>query len=219
MFIMRKDRIYIFVSITLFAWISMTYFLFVHRPSSTEAGHSRFAEMNSLKSRVSNFEYKLRENLEQNEAFLKHLRESLVKNKSGKQKFEQDVEKLNKAKEEVEVKAVENIVIPVLMFACNRVTVSQALDSLLKIRKDHEKFPIIVSQVSATLLRISGTTLVIPAFVWPNVSRITKLTHSAFHVPKPYYTYCFFNLGLSRPLFVNFRPFHITQFKYKLIKG
>jgi alpha-1,3-mannosyl-glycoprotein beta-1,2-N-acetylglucosaminyltransferase len=38
-------------------------------------------------------------------------------------------------------------VIPVLMFACNRVTVNKALDSLLRARKDPEKFPIIVSQV------------------------------------------------------------------------
>ena len=39
-------------------------------------------------------------------------------------------------------------VIPVLMFACNRVTVNIALESLLKARKDPEKFPIIVSQVT-----------------------------------------------------------------------
>jgi hypothetical protein len=41
----------------------------------------------------------------------------------------------------------EKVVIPVLMFACNRVTVNRALDNLLKIRKDAEKFPVIVSQV------------------------------------------------------------------------
>jgi hypothetical protein len=40
-------------------------------------------------------------------------------------------------------------VIPVLMFACNRVTVNLALDSLLKARKDPNKFPIIVSQVES----------------------------------------------------------------------
>ena len=37
--------------------------------------------------------------------------------------------------------------IPVLMFACNRVTVAKALDSLLSYRTDPAKFPIIVSQV------------------------------------------------------------------------
>jgi hypothetical protein len=43
--------------------------------------------------------------------------------------------------------AEEKVVIPVLMFACNRVTVNRALDNLLKIRKDAAKFPVIVSQV------------------------------------------------------------------------
>ena len=38
-------------------------------------------------------------------------------------------------------------VIAILMFACNRITVSKALDSLLAYRKDDVKFPIIVSQV------------------------------------------------------------------------
>ena len=43
------------------------------------------------------------------------------------------------------------MVIPVLMFACNRVTVAKALDSLLSYRTDPVKFPIIVSQVRILL--------------------------------------------------------------------
>ena len=39
-------------------------------------------------------------------------------------------------------------VIGVLMFACNRVTVSKALDLLLKYRPSKEQFPVIVSQVT-----------------------------------------------------------------------
>ena len=38
-------------------------------------------------------------------------------------------------------------VMPVLMFACNRVTVTKALDLILKYRTNKEKFPVIVSQV------------------------------------------------------------------------
>ena len=49
-------------------------------------------------------------------------------------------------------KVVENAVIPILMFACNRVSVTKAIDPLLKYRGDDParkaKFPIIVSQVS-----------------------------------------------------------------------
>lgn len=40
-------------------------------------------------------------------------------------------------------------VIPVIVFACNRVSVSRSLDLLVKYRPDREQFPIIVSQVSA----------------------------------------------------------------------
>lgn len=38
-------------------------------------------------------------------------------------------------------------VIPVLVFACNRPSVAQALDNLTKYRPNREQFPIIVSQV------------------------------------------------------------------------
>lgn len=39
-------------------------------------------------------------------------------------------------------------VMPVLMFACNRITVTKALDLVLKYRTNRQKFPIIVSQVT-----------------------------------------------------------------------
>lgn len=38
-------------------------------------------------------------------------------------------------------------VIPVVVFACNRVSVSRSLDALIKYRPSREQFPIIVSQV------------------------------------------------------------------------
>lgn len=42
---------------------------------------------------------------------------------------------------------VNKPIIPVIVFACNRVTVSRALDKLIKYRPDRDQFPIIVSQV------------------------------------------------------------------------
>jgi len=42
---------------------------------------------------------------------------------------------------------VNKPVIPVIVFACNRVSVSRSLDSLIKYRPNREQFPIIVSQV------------------------------------------------------------------------
>jgi alpha-1,3-mannosyl-glycoprotein beta-1,2-N-acetylglucosaminyltransferase len=43
---------------------------------------------------------------------------------------------------------VNSPVIPVIVFACNRVSVSRNLDALIKYRPSREQFPIIVSQVS-----------------------------------------------------------------------
>ena len=44
---------------------------------------------------------------------------------------------------------VNKPVIPVIVFACNRVSVSRSLDLLVKYRPNREQFPIIVSQVRA----------------------------------------------------------------------
>ena len=150
---MKKDKLYVCGSLALVAWIAMTYFLFVHRPHEGRVaigatGH--LAELNSLKSRMSNFEFKLKENIDQNSAFLRQLQDILVQSKNSKKKIGSN------PKEKVSSKVIESpaddkIVIPVLMFACNRVSINRALDNLLKIRKDKEKFPIIVSQVSFKL--------------------------------------------------------------------
>lgn len=40
----------------------------------------------------------------------------------------------------------ENIVLPILVFSCNRPDVQRCLEGLLKYRSDPQKFPIIVSQ-------------------------------------------------------------------------
>lgn len=47
---------------------------------------------------------------------------------------------------------VNKPVIPVIVFACNRVTVSRSLELLIKYRPDREQFPIIVSQVCLFIL-------------------------------------------------------------------
>lgn len=46
-------------------------------------------------------------------------------------------------------------VIPVLVFACNRVSVRNCLDNLVNYRPNAEQFPIIVSQVSNQMLSIN----------------------------------------------------------------
>ncbi len=42
--------------------------------------------------------------------------------------------------------ATQDIILPVLVFSCNRPDIRRSLDGLLKYRPDAKKFPIIVSQ-------------------------------------------------------------------------
>lgn len=51
--------------------------------------------------------------------------------------------------------------IPVLVFACNRVSVSKCLDNLLKYRPNAHQFPIIVSQVNTEYIRDDCTCFVV----------------------------------------------------------
>ena len=158
LFKMRKDRLYVFGSLTLFVWISMTYFLFVHRPNS-EAVRRRLGledrstlTIASLSARINDFEIELKRTSDENSALLQALREAVKESHSVeklKKKAEKTVPDKKNAEKPIEINAgsTSDVVIAVLMFACNRVTVRKALDSLLAYRKDKVKFPIIVSQV------------------------------------------------------------------------
>ena len=162
LFKMRKDRLYVFGSLTLFVWISMTYFLFVHRPNS-EAVRRRLGledrstlTIASLSARINDFEIELKRTSDENSALLQALREAVKESQSAeklKKKAEKTVpDKKNYAEKPIKINAgsTSDVVIAVLMFACNRVTVRKALDSLLAYRKDKVKFPIIVSQVCSS---------------------------------------------------------------------
>ena len=165
---MRKDKLYAFGSLALFVWISMTYFLFVHKPNA-EAVRRRLAHglamddkkeisiaLSSLSDRVDSFEVRLKRTSLENNQLLQSLKQAVKESQAKNEKKPSALdatnsENSNKFKDNNNDshqmhKSAENVVIAVLMFACNRVTVSKALDSLLAYRKDKEKFPIIVSQ-------------------------------------------------------------------------
>merc|ERR1712038_1358878 len=150
---MRKDQLYAFGSLTLFVWISMTYFLFVHRPNAGAvkrrlglSGDGSSLTIESLAKRIDGFEIQLKQS----------------RNKNSNKIADDGSNKGHQVKSPIEVKEIKpvrkdevdhdsnsassNVVIAVLMFACNRVTVKKALDSLLAYRKDKARFPIIVSQ-------------------------------------------------------------------------
>lgn len=167
---MRKDRLYALGSFALFVWICMTYFLFVHRPNA-EAVRRRLGLQDihdkngggslsalSLSHRMDSFEHNLKKTVEANSELLQALREAVKESQDEKAAAaaaaavvaaRSDNERRNNhiAVRDVPPVKKKNVVIAILMFACNRVTVSKALDSLLQYRKDKHKFPIIVSQV------------------------------------------------------------------------
>jgi hypothetical protein len=174
---MRKDTLYAFGSLAVFAWVAMTYFLFVHRPhiSLEEIRRTRIV---ALKDRAQDFEVKLNGSIEESSILLARVKDiaelkntphknlgqiepakKTIQESNLEKKIDKDL--INDVQEPVvevhdkEVAAVDDLsaVIPVLMFACNRVTVNIALDSLLKARKDSIKFPIIVSQVKSSLTK------------------------------------------------------------------
>ena len=174
---MRKDQLYAFGSLTLFIWISMTYFLFVHRPNAGAvkrrlglSGDGSSLTIESLAKRIDGFEIQLKQSADENNVLLEALRQAVKESRENKKrKIADDNSNNDKGQQaksrEIAVKEIisdvhkevvdhdsnsasSNVVIAVLMFACNRVTVRKALDSLLAYRKDKIKFPIVVSQVS-----------------------------------------------------------------------
>lgn len=155
---MRKDKLYAIGSLALFVWISMTYFLFVHRPNG-EAVRRRLVgltdketvqnSLNSFRIKIEDFEQRLKRNSDENNQLLQTLLEAVKE--SRRQNDEENsarkrIQENSGNESDQKVAHQSSLVIAVLMFACNRVTVSKALDSLLEYRKDKNKFPIIVSQ-------------------------------------------------------------------------
>ena len=143
---MRKDKIYVFGSLALFLWICMTYFLFVHRPNPAESLRKKFLtndkdliseSLVNLHLKIEDFERRLKRTSEENSELLQSLQKAVSSKSQDNENRQKSLENEHKN---------EDLVIAVLMFACNRVTVSKALDSLLKIRTNKSKFPIIVSQ-------------------------------------------------------------------------
>nr|CAG4637792.1 EOG090X06K9 [Chydorus sphaericus] len=72
----------------------------------------------------------------------------------------------------------EKIVLPIIVFSCNRPEVRRSLDGLLKYRPDPEKFPIIVSQDCAH----SATAQMIQSYI-PQVIHIKQPDQSEPEVP------------------------------------
>ena len=156
---MRRDQLYLYGLLASAAWMLMTYFLFANRPESVKVRKVSESSVSTLSpglvqlsARVELFGQKLLQQAENNEQLLQEVQQL--------RQARQMSESLNQVEEPAAVQpAVSNdVVIPILMFACNRPTVRKALDPLLEYRGQDpariKKFPIIVSQVCTVMLYV-----------------------------------------------------------------
>lgn len=124
---MRFKRTNIILILIFVVWLSTIYITLTSRPFySHESTSSNNRQIDRLEQGISS-------QLEFNKNLINNVQKILevVKNGSSKSSF----------KELIDTK------IPILVFACNRITVTRCLDNLLLHRPDPDQFPIIVSQV------------------------------------------------------------------------
>lgn len=123
--------------ITFLIWVTIFYATVINRmPEQDEKGKA-------INNRLEQLEDGIREQRKLNKELIGNLHNIIE-------------QKRRIASEESEkhgglLKDVDGPVIPVLVLACNRVSVSRCLDQLLQYRPNPDQFPVIVSQVSSTL--------------------------------------------------------------------
>ena len=155
---MRRDKLYAFGMVALFGWMIMTYILFTHQPPIFDSKFTRSypkriesKAFSKLNENIDRFSIRLKQQIQDSDKLLLELQEIVATRRK--------TEKVPaKVKDEVittkfTLENPDDTVIPILMFACNRVTVSKAIEPLLQYRGDNparkSKFPIIVSQVGS----------------------------------------------------------------------
>jgi len=158
---MRKHIFYVLSFLCSFLWLGIIYMIYSEKENALPP--KLIINNNEIKDRLQSLEKKISEQVEENSILLNKLHKVRLVNKE--QKHEQEIavpresvleqerepEHSNDQEPEprgddMEEEIPTKPVIPVLLFACNRVTVNKALDLLLVYRTDKEQFPIIVSQ-------------------------------------------------------------------------
>ncbi|XP_022909734.1 alpha-1,3-mannosyl-glycoprotein 2-beta-N-acetylglucosaminyltransferase [Onthophagus taurus] len=119
---MRLKRSSLIVAICLVIWGTLTYYALIRRLEEPSA---------VLELEIGRLEAGINEQMAQNKEMIGKVQGILSRKKIG------ESERQN---------SLKNVVIPVLVFACNRVSVSRCLDKLIQYRPNPDQFPIIVSQ-------------------------------------------------------------------------
>lgn len=140
---MRVKKTTYILLLFIITWATVVYLAFKNNPTSLNElnnGHGMDVRMVFLEEGISeqyksnqDMIYKLHRYLDRK----KQLKEPLNSQPEGEPIFKKDF---------------QGTVIPVLVFACNRVSVSRCLDQLIQYRPNPDQFPIIVSQVRISSL-------------------------------------------------------------------
>ncbi|KAL5019879.1 hypothetical protein ScPMuIL_002771 [Solemya velum] len=130
---MRRRQLVTMVVVVFLCWNMLMYYTLVSKTTGHPEG--------GMSSRLNKLESDILSELEANKQLLDRLKE-LKGNAVGDKPVEITPVQLGQA----ELDSSNKDIIPVLMIACDRITVARSLDSLLSYRKFPERFPIIVSQ-------------------------------------------------------------------------
>ncbi|XP_050398754.1 alpha-1,3-mannosyl-glycoprotein 2-beta-N-acetylglucosaminyltransferase [Patella vulgata] len=132
---MRLKRRYLITVVVgcFVSWNLLTYYMLTTKQQIKEPQTGK--DQQQIETKLSRLEREITNQLKDNKDLLKdllHLKKDISTATSPPPELHEDIPKAD--------------VLPILMFACNRVTVSRSLDQLLKYRPSGEKFPIIVTQ-------------------------------------------------------------------------
>eukprot|EP00920_Eleutheroschizon_duboscqi_P029710 GHVT01072117.1.p1 GENE.GHVT01072117.1~~GHVT01072117.1.p1 ORF type:complete len:453 (-),score=31.11 GHVT01072117.1:524-1882(-) len=149
---MKRRSVTFCILLIFLCWNAMTYFFLANRPQPR--AEESVAE--NMVRRLGELEGQLRQQVAMHESLLRELevaRESLQQGIAMARLEPQnnadrkgDVGLVRPPAEDLDMDMLNSVTIPVLVIACNRVTIKRNLDQLLKSRPSAERFPIIVSQ-------------------------------------------------------------------------
>lgn len=144
---MRVKRTTYIIILFIITWATVVYFAFTNRPINIIDTNYE----NDIDVRLLNLEIGISEQSKLNQDMIYKLHRYLDKKKQSKEPLNDNNINNNNDINNVEPmikRDFDGNVIPVLVFACNRISVSRCLEQLIQHRPNPDQFPIIVSQAS-----------------------------------------------------------------------
>lgn len=153
---MRKNHFTGVLVVSSLSWVIVIYFLFRDSPHGKSPNINLITTLDT-EDKLTDLEQQVKQELESNKIILDKLKSAINSQWEAKKRIEEEVklatdeqQKVDNAHPEMavlaDIRSHPDSAIAVLVFACNRVTITRCLDQLLKFRPNAEQFPIIVTQ-------------------------------------------------------------------------